>query len=120
MLNTQKLLILIGFVGFVALLACKKEKANQVIANCPTTISYNTAIKPIIEQNCSTSGCHDNTASGGYNLTSHAQVSNNATIILKTIRHEGGVQAMPQGGAKLPTTSADNFDCWIQQGKLDN
>ncbi len=73
-----------------------------------------------MDQNCNTSGCHNSSNAGGYNFTSHSSVSSNASIILKSIRHESGVQAMPQGAGKLASSSADNFDCWIQQGKANN
>lgn len=119
-LLTINCLFLLGCMPFF--ISCKKKTSDTgtLTAICSNTISYNTTIQPLIEQNCTTSGCHNSANAGGYNLTSHGSVSANAMIILKAIRHDGSAKAMPQGGAKLATQSADNFDCWIQQGKLNN
>lgn len=108
------------FVSSCILVSCKKDTTAAATATCTSTISFNSTIQPLISQNCSTSGCHNSSNAGGYNLTTHTQISANANIILKSIRHESGVNAMPQGTAKLSTANSDNFDCWIQQGKLDN
>lgn len=117
-----KILGLILISSSICLFSCKKKKnsASTTTATCSGTISYNTTIKPLMDQNCNTSGCHNSSNAGGYNFTSYASVSSNATLILKSIRHESGVQAMPQGASKLSSTSADNVDCWIQQGKANN
>ncbi len=120
----KKVQLILPFV-FVSLtlilISCLKEKTSPITGGaCTTNVSYDTIIRPIIELNCSTSGCHDASGSGGYTFTSYAAVAASADIILKVIRHENGVSAMPQGSAKLADSVAINFDCWIQQGKLNN
>ena len=77
-------------------------------------------VEPLINQSCATSGCHDATGAAGYVLTTHAEVSTNASIILDVIQHNQGVSAMPLGQNKLPDADIQNFDCWIQQGKQNN
>ncbi len=105
--------------------SCTKEKvplpsvSNPVINNCPDTISFQNQVFPMIDVNCNTSGCHDSGA-GGYTLTNHSQISANAEIILKVIKHESGVEPMPQGQSKLADSLAQQFNCWISQGKADN
>ena len=50
---------------------------------CATIVSYSEKIQPLIEMNCSTSGCHDQTGQqGGVNLTSYEGVRDNADKIL--------------------------------------
>jgi hypothetical protein len=74
-----------------------------------------------MDQNCNTSGCHNsNSSAGGYNLTTYANVSAHASIILESMRHINGVKSMPQGSAMLGSSTIDQFDCWIQQGKMNN
>jgi hypothetical protein len=101
----MKHLLLLFFVGITAttiVASCKKEPITT--ATCTTTISYTTDIVPILSQNCT--GCHN--------------VSSGANTILKAMRHSSGTAKMPQGSAKLPSTTVDKFDCWIQQGKPNN
>ena len=102
--------------------SCTKNKVPipELNTDCLDTISYQTFVQPLISTNCSTSGCHDASSSGGYVFESHAQVSTNADIILKAIRHTSGTTQMPQGQPKLADSLAMNFNCWIAQGKLDN
>lgn len=116
----MKRISLLFFAGIVAtsiVVSCKKTPVTT--ATCTTTISYSADIVPILSQNCTS--CHNSSnAQGGYNLTTHANVSSGANTILKSMRHSSGVAKMPQGSAKLPSTTVDKFDCWIQQGMPNN
>lgn len=101
--------------------SCKKDKTSPATSgDCPDTISFATKIEPLIQQNCSTTGCHDAASAGGYNLLGHSNISANATIVLSVIKHDAGVTPMPFGGTKLADSLATQFNCWIQQGKLNN
>ncbi len=109
----------------VLISACAKDKVQLVeepVSNteCSSTISYNSQVRPIIELNCATSGCHDASTSGGYQFLTYADVSQHAEIIRKTIKHEAGVQIMPKGLPKLNDSLIKTFDCWITQGTLNN
>jgi len=116
----MKHLLLLFFAGMSAtmmIVSCEKKPITT--ATCTTTISYSADIVPILSQNCT--GCHNSSnASGGYNLTTHANVSSGANTILKSMRHSSGTAKMPQGSAQLPSTTVDKFDCWIQQGMPNN
>lgn len=106
----------------ITLIACKKDKlVDDIDVECPDEISYSSDIATIMSTSCATSGCHDaGTASNGFVFENHSQVSDNATQILNSIRHESSSQAMPQGGPKLPDEQINNFACWIEQGKPNN
>lgn len=117
---TISFLFLLTGVAIIA--ACKKDKTVQeeLNADCSEIISYESDIRQTIQQSCGTTGCHNagaNTA--GYTFETHEQVGNHATIILKVIRHEPGVVAMPTGG-KLSDEYIEKFFCWVEQGKLNN
>lgn len=115
-------LIAIGFaIGSTA--SCKKdmtEPPDPGLANCPDTISFVGTVEPIIQQSCSTTGCHDAGAGGGYNLLGYTNISSNISIILEAINHNSGVQAMPFFGDKLADSTIQKVICWNLQGALDN
>ena len=117
----EKLTILILLVIAAG---CRKDKVAVEPFNpaeCSETISYTEDIQPVLDINCSTSGCHNaNSGSAGYVLETHSQVADNADVILSVIRHESGFSPMPQGGNKLNDTIIQDFECWVSQGKLFN
>ncbi len=116
--------LIIGFfivaAGFQ--IGCKKEKVPPpfISAECPDTISYQNQIQPMLDVNCSTSGCHGASGAGGITLLTHFQVSDEANRVLKAMRHDSGVSNMPLGAPKLADSLANQMSCWINQGKMDN
>lgn len=103
---------------FVSIASCNKDKTSIPVPEdprqCPDTISFSGIIEPMIQQNCSTSGCHDATsAASGYDLEGYGNISTNANAILSVIRHESGVVAMPYAQPKLNDSIIDQFDCWM-------
>lgn len=114
------LVVSIGIITVALTSSCKKKDTTPTTtASCSATISYATDIAPMMTQNCTS--CHNSSnSSGGYNLTTHGNVSNDAGIILSSMRHSGGVTPMPEGSAQMSSTIVDKFDCWIQQGKANN
>jgi mono/diheme cytochrome c family protein len=108
-------------LAMVTLIGCKKDKQEEVPVECADTISYASDVATILSTSCNTSGCHNAaSAASGYVFENHAQVSDNASIILNVIRHNSGFQAMPQGALKLSNEQIDKIACWVQQGKLNN
>ncbi len=102
-------------------ISCKKDQTQPLTPEaCPDTISFSTTVEPLIQQNCSTSGCHDASAAGGYDLVGHANIAANASVINDVMNHNAGVTAMPFGGNKLADSLLQQYDCWVQQGALDN
>lgn len=117
----MKKLLLFSF-GALLIYACNKDKTPATIElteDCPEVISFSAKVEPIIQTNCSTSGCHDATASGGYNLEGYANISSNSPIILSAIKHETSTP-MPVGAPKLADSLIQQFSCWISQGTLNN
>ncbi len=119
----KKIIILITlFIGFTSCLKNKAEPVIKIDPNCPDTILFSTKImSDIFTTSCN--GCHSAGGSGASAgvYTSHSNIANDASDILKTLKHESGVVAMPYGN---PTPLNDSiikaFDCWIKQGKLNN
>lgn len=122
----MKLILFIFLIVFSLAfsVSCRKDKTpNSVMMplDCSDTVSYVTKIGPLIQQNCATSGCHNaESSSAGYTLTSHTSISANAEIILKTMKHDPQVTSMPFGSDKLADSLIQQFECWMNQGKLNN
>jgi len=111
--------LLIIFFGVALLIfSCKKEKAAAFV--CTEEVSYSNEIRPLIEMNCTVSGCHDASAAGGYDFLSYEEVSSNADRILETIQHGSGVSPMPQGAGKLADSLIQKFYCWKENGTQNN
>ncbi|MNK01882.1 hypothetical protein D3C87_196950 [compost metagenome] len=98
--------------------ACTKEKAPVKLPDvaCTTTVSFSQQIAPMIQDNCAS--CHGSGAGTSPVLSNHSEISANGEMILNTLH--GTPQLMPQGGPALADTLIQQFQCWIQQGKLNN
>ena len=121
----KKILIITSLTTLLLLTGCLKESAFEVVDTAPfpcgDTIYFSTEILgELLTPSCNVAGCHNSSAAAGYDFTSYGTVAVNASIILTTIQHGAGVTAMPLGGTKLNDTLITKFDCWIQQGKLNN
>lgn len=123
MSKTYGLLFFGVFLSTVVFMSsgCAKDKTQSpMLEICPDTISFATQVEPIIINNCSVTGCHDVTASGGYDLQGYSSISVNANDILSAIYHNPGPVPMPYFQSKLNDTLIQQCDCWTVQGKLNN
>ncbi len=104
------------------LLGCTNQSEEELFPenfknnNCDTSsISFNTTIKPIIENNCII--CHSTQQPV---LKTYNDISVNATRILGAIKHTPGYSPMPQGSQKLSDCQILQFEKWINIGKPNN
>ena len=104
-------------LSFFVAISCNKDKTTLTDVNleCPDTISFAAKIQPMLNDNCI--ACHGNGGTSP-NLTSHSSISANASAILNSMK--GVPQLMPQGGPALADSLIQHFECWINQGKLNN
>lgn len=120
----KRSILLLSISVFVLVLgqSCNKDKLEPAVtsSDCEDAITYDAQVATIINNNCSTSGCHDSSNSGGYTLMTFEQVSNNADIILRAMKHEDGVVPMPLGQDQLDEGKINDVSCWILQGKNEN
>lgn len=98
---------------------CSKDKtpAGFITAECPDTIKFNAQILPIISNNCFS--CHDAAGAQAPTLSDYGTISANAEKIIKALKGEGAPQ-MPQGSPALHDSLIQQFECWVNQGKLNN
>ena len=112
----------------LALVSCRKDASLEVgdvepfkPAPCEYEISYSQEIKAeLIDISCNVSNCHDQSAAGGLELTTHAQVATNTHIMWFTMVHDSASVPMPSAYERIPDSLLQKFHCWISQGKPDN
>jgi predicted lipoprotein with Yx(FWY)xxD motif len=97
---------------------------NTVEAACTTTENtYAKLIKPLMDANCATSGCHSGTnPAANANLSTYAVVKAVATSgkLMGVISHSSGFKPMPQGADKLDKCTIAAVKAWVDAGALDN
>ena len=118
---TSVLLVL----GIILLTGCyydNKEDLFLIDTDCPReNVTYSQTIEPILNNRCYT--CHAaGIELGNINLEDFATLKFyvNNTKLIKSIKHESGASAMPQGGAKIPDCEIQKIEKWISDGALDN
>lgn len=119
----QTSLPVIAFMSAVMYASCYKDNREELYpgqTTCDTTsVTWTTDIQPVIQQNCSVSGCHDAaTASGGVTLSTYAGV--------KTIADNGRLLAvttsgsMPKNATKLDNCTLNKLTKWVNSGSPQN
>ncbi len=113
---SRYILILGGFLcGWLILDGCSKDKAQQIF-NCELTekINFQDHIKPVIDQHCAVSGCHDaQTAAKGYDFSTYEGVKEQAESgqLLCAVKWE--CSNMPKGGDQLADSLLQQIECWV-------
>ncbi len=106
----------------IFLFSCEKDEVEepQTYDCTGLTPTYTAEIKPIIDTNCATSGCHDSSSqAGGINLSTYALTSsesNNARF-LGSIQRLSAYSSMPRNSAKLSDTTIQLIYCWVENGQ---
>lgn len=86
-----------------------------------TNATFSAVINPLLQTYCL--GCHNNTSpQGGVNLSGYSNVLTyvNNGQLMKSIKHEAGVMAMPSGSAKLNDCTIAKFQNWVSSGAPNN
>ncbi len=112
----QLILFSIAFM-LVLFPACKKETKEEVIDCTGGSPSYNSEIKPIINANCISSGCHNAGSSNG-DYTTYAglkAVASTGTLESRVIINK----TMPPSGP-LSLEDRKKIKCWISSGASNN
>ena len=91
---------------------------------CDTAnVTYSGTIKPLLDQYCATSGCHNAPTPTGWDFTRHDRVKQAATVnnrLLRSITHSTGAAAMPKDMPKLDDCAIAKFRIWIDAGCPEN
>lgn len=105
-------LFFISMGGLLLIQACSKKDTTTDYVCDPST-SFITTIKPILDKNCNTSGCHDDITITALN---NFQMVHDGAAQIKISIQAG---RMPKGG-KLSTTDRNTLFCWIDNGAKNN
>jgi hypothetical protein len=134
----KKTIIILGFAGIAALVACKHavpypELSNEPIRsyNCSSdTVYFQNEILPILVSNCAMSGCHDSqTAEDGVVLTDYLSIMNsdiiergkpNKSELVDVLTESGGDQMPPSPYSALSPDMIAKIENWISQGAINN
>ncbi|MGY6561517.1 MAG: c-type cytochrome [Luteibaculaceae bacterium] len=115
--------LILSFLFSATLLsACRNENEEElfrdVVIDCKTTeLTWAADIEPIMQLNCSFSGCHgNNNPSAGINLSSEENtLAIPKALLLGSINHEPGFYAMPPTGQKLSPCAIDQITAWLNE-----
>lgn len=116
-------LISIFFVScfFISTTSCYKDNIEAMYPStvCDTTnITWTDDIQPLITQSCNTSGCHDASAEGGYDLRTYSAVKTIADNgILMQVIQDG---TMPKNAERLDNCSISKIRTWVANGAPSN
>ncbi|MFK7772939.1 MAG: hypothetical protein AB8F94_12410 [Saprospiraceae bacterium] len=118
-MNKSKILFFLFIAGLIAVASCKKDDddGGDGGLDCDT-VKFSTTIAAILENSCTTSGCHDVASING-DYTTYAGIetfAKNGTLELEVITE----MTMPKAGDPLTQTQLDQFQCWIDDGAPDN
>lgn len=121
----KKIILFLSITALLFFSACYKNNLADLTENttCDTTnLTYSTNIEPILKNNCTNSGCHENTAALTFPLTTYEDVKMIALDgrLLRSLRHQVGVAAMPKGMSQLDSCTINKIEAWINQGTLNN
>ncbi|KAA5534843.1 hypothetical protein F0919_09555 [Taibaiella lutea] len=124
----SKKTFLLFFVTAAFIYGCTNNKADSVKPVTPVTcdtanLTFSGDINPIVQQNCTLSGCHTNaTMAGGYSFETysgfHMAIQNERLI--GAINHQSGFIAMPQNSAKLSDCDIARITQWVAIGAPNN
>lgn len=106
------------FIAFALLLgACTKAEIPANTTPINRTVSYQSDIKTIVQNNCLT--CHSAVNSAaGLSLETYQQVKNSAENGTLIQRINDAANPMPQSGL-LPADTRALFDKWVTDGYLE-
>lgn len=101
--------------------ACKKDEIETY--DCTgLTPTYTVDVKPLLDANCATSGCHDasSTANGlDYSTYETTKSGASSDAFMGSMQHLSGYDDMPRNGDKLSDTQLQTISCWIENGMME-
>lgn len=114
----RKTFIALTVIIITVLAACSKSSGggNTAPITCSSTPSFASSVNPIIQANCTGSGCHDATSSNGPGaLITHQRIFDARTSIRAAVISG----SMPKNGS-LTTAQKTAIVCWIDGGAPNN
>ena len=110
----------------LGLSSCYYDKESELYPPPPcstTDVKYSTVVKPIVDANCNSAGCHSGTNPGdGYDFTTYSGLQKAALdgTLLGSLEQRSGYSAMPKNGSKLPDCQINQIRIWVNDGAPNN
>jgi hypothetical protein len=118
----SKMNIIIASITLLMIIAISCKKATPTTYDCTGIApTYTADVKPLMDNNCATSGCHSASAkASGKDYSSYTAVKSLATenAFMGSMQHLSGYDNMPKGGSKLSDAQLKTISCWIQNGMI--
>ena len=109
--------LLFSVLCIVSWTCCKKKDEYKNLECSSVSSSYSASIKPLIDANCTSSGCHNAGSSNG-NLTTYEGLLirvNNGTLSKRVLY----TKDMPKNGS-LSLDDRKKIKCWLDAGAPRN
>lgn len=104
-----------GIMLAIVLNSCKDDLGNIDCSSISS--SYSTAIKPLIDANCTTAGCHNaGSTRGDFTVYSGLKAVADAGTLEEKVINE---KSMPPSGA-LSVDDRKKIKCWLEAGAPNN
>jgi hypothetical protein len=109
----KKIFALLLLVSGLALINSCKKKNEYKNMDCASNLSYTSSIRPIIDANCTSSGCHGSrSANGDYTTYDGLLIRvKNGSLSEKVLYNKD----MPKGNP-LSLDDRKKIKCWIDNG----
>jgi len=109
-----------ALAGWILLaLSCSNDNEEELFGpltfTCDPALSFKDVIKPIMDTNCTVSGCHV----PGTGLPDFTQFAN-IQLVASEIKLRTDVRDMPQGGRVLTRLQIAQIACWVDNGAQNN
>ncbi|MBC7885209.1 MAG: hypothetical protein H7X99_07025 [Saprospiraceae bacterium] len=104
-------------VIILTFISCGKDDSSNVCDGISPT--YTNDVAPIFNGTCTSVGCHSGEfPADGMDLSNYVNAKSASLNlnVLKAIKHESGVVAMPQSLPKLSDDKIKVIECWIENG----
>ncbi len=117
-MNKCKFIFFLGIAGLLAVASCKKDDSGGDSGIDCNTVKFSTTIAPILQNSCTTSGCHSvGSVNGDYTTYAGLEaVAKDGTMETQVIIDK----TMPKAGDPLSQTQLDQFQCWLDDGAPNN
>ncbi len=115
----KKTIVVLAIVVIGVVAGCSKSSGGGgggAPVTCTGTQSFSADVNPIIQANCTSSGCHDATSSNGPGALMTYQRIFDARALIRSAVNSG---TMPKNGS-LSAAQRAAIICWIDSGAPNN
>lgn len=114
----RKFYVISFIITTILWLSCANDSFIQEVLECNQVVTYETLL-PVIETNCSYSGCHDGITQPDYNAYDGIQ-PDFGEMMSRVIDRKDMPPSYAEGPKEMTPEELNMFNCWIEQGFPEN